>query len=211
MNVRLTPAARLTHTMVAVILISACRPGIAGIFSKSQPVPDWALQANKTHTPDYAKDAAAVILYDEYVETIDAQGRAVEREREAIRILKPQGRHNTCQVGYDVDEKINYFRVWTIAADEKQYMAQDNDFTEQGDTSVPSCSQQTGGASLIRPPLTSAPLSFVNQKRFSSPFYTKKCGVFRAGFPSFSRPSKWISHRDAPIPNRGIISKVCRR
>ena len=117
---------------------------MAGIFSKSQPVPALGLQANKTHTPDYAKDAAAVILYDEYVETIDAQGRAVEREREAIRILKPQGRHNTCQVGYDVDEKINYFRVWTIAADEKQYMAQDTDFTEQGDTGIPSALNKQG-------------------------------------------------------------------
>ena len=74
------------------------------MFSKNQPLPDWAVQANKTHVPDYAKDASAVILYDEYVETIDANGRATEREREAIRILKPQGRHNGCAVGYDVDE-----------------------------------------------------------------------------------------------------------
>jgi len=40
-------------------------------------LPDWAVQANKIHTPDYAKDASAVILYDEYVETIDANGRVV--------------------------------------------------------------------------------------------------------------------------------------
>jgi hypothetical protein len=62
------------------------------MFGKNQPVPQWGMDAYKTHTPDYAKDAAAVILFDEYVETVDAQGRAVEREREAIRILKPQGR-----------------------------------------------------------------------------------------------------------------------
>jgi hypothetical protein len=108
-----------------------------GSANKNQPVPDWAIEANKTHTPDYAKDSSALILYDEYVETIDASGRATEREREAIRILKPQGRHNTCEVAYDVDEKVNYLRVWTIAADEKQYMAQNSDFAEVGDTSVP--------------------------------------------------------------------------
>jgi hypothetical protein len=112
-------------------------PSSAGMFNKNQPLPDWAVQANKTHVPDYAKDASAVILYDEYVETIDANGRATEREREAIRILKPQGRHNGCAVGYDIDEKINYFRVWTIAADEKQYQAQDADFAEAGDTQIP--------------------------------------------------------------------------
>ena len=44
-------------------------------------------------------------------------GRAVEREREAIRILKPQGRDAFCEVSYDETEKINYFRAWTIAND----------------------------------------------------------------------------------------------
>jgi transglutaminase-like putative cysteine protease len=119
------------------LLVLAARPGLAGWFGKSQPVPQWGLEAAKTKVPDYAKDSNAVILFDEYVETIDGQGRAVEREREAIRILKPQGRGNTCEVSYDVDEKINYFRVWTIGADEKQYQAQDTDFSDEGDTSVP--------------------------------------------------------------------------
>lgn len=123
--------------VVAALLIAASHPGAASWFNKGLPVPDWALAAAKTKTPAYAKDAAAVILYDEYVETVDEQGRATEREREAIRILKPQGRGNTCEVNYDVDEKVNYFRVWTIAADEKTYQAQDTDFVEQGDTNVP--------------------------------------------------------------------------
>ncbi len=123
--------------ILAGLFVFACTPGFASWFSKGQPVPQWGLDAAKTPTPDYAKDASAVILYDEYVETIDGQGRAVEREREAIRILAPQGRGNNCAVSYDVDEKINYFRVWTIAADEKQYQAQDTDFTEAGDTDIP--------------------------------------------------------------------------
>jgi hypothetical protein len=128
-------AARL---VVAALVLCASRQGAAGIFNKSQPPPDWGLEAAKTHVPDYAKDAAAVILFDEFVETVDAQGRAVEREREAIRVLKPQGRGDgTCAVSYDVNEKINYFRVWTIAADEKQYQAQETDFLEAGDTGVP--------------------------------------------------------------------------
>jgi hypothetical protein len=121
--------------LLAAILFIHAAPAHANIFNKDkqQPVPQWGLDAAKTKIPDYAKDAEAVILYDEYVESIDSSGRAVEREREAIRILKPQGRHQTCAVGYDVDEKINYFRVWTIGADEKQYQAQETDFTESGD------------------------------------------------------------------------------
>ncbi len=54
-----------------------------------------------------------------------------------MRILKPQGRKEGCTVSYDVDEKINYLRAWTIAADEKQYMAQDTDFAEVGNTGIP--------------------------------------------------------------------------
>ena len=141
---RLIPSrSLLTHSLpvrllLAALLLCASRPAHAGMFGHSQPVPQWGLDAYKTHTPDSAKDAAAIVLYDEYVETVDAQGRAVERERIAKRILKPQGRsEGACGVSYSEDEKINYFRAWTIASDEKQYEAQPTDFTEEGDTGVP--------------------------------------------------------------------------
>jgi transglutaminase-like putative cysteine protease len=123
---------------VAVMVLAACGTAGASWFSKGQPVPDWGVAAAKTPTPSYVGDASAVILYDEYVESIDGSGRAIERERQAIRILKPQGRGNTCAVSYDVDEKVNYFRAWTITADEKMtFQALDTDFVEEGDTDVP--------------------------------------------------------------------------
>jgi hypothetical protein len=135
------------------------------MFGHSQPIPQWGLDAYKTHTPDYAKDAAAVILYDEYLETVDAQGRAVERERYAMRVLKPQGRSEvTCAVSYGEDEKINYFRVWTIAADEKQYQAQDTDFTEKATPASPSCSPPGRRALPIPPPSTLTQLSSVSRR-----------------------------------------------
>ena len=124
-------------TLLASLALT--QPSHASIFGKDKmDVPQWGVDAAKTHTPSYAKDAPAVILYDEYLETIDAQGHAIEREREVIRILKPQGRSwGACAVSYDVDEKINYFRAWTIAADEKRYQAQDVNFVEEGDTRIP--------------------------------------------------------------------------
>ncbi len=79
-----------------------------------------------------------LVLFDEYIEIVDSQGRAVEHRREAFRILKLQGRSDAfCGVSFDVDEKINYFREWTIAADQKQYQAQETDFVDVGDPSVP--------------------------------------------------------------------------
>jgi transglutaminase-like putative cysteine protease len=115
----------------AVLLLGASRPGWGGL--KHDPVPQWGLEAAKTPTPASAKGAPAVLLFSEYLETVDAQGRAVERTREAIRILAPQRRHEGCAVSYDVDEKIDYFRAWTITADEKHLQAQESDFVEQGE------------------------------------------------------------------------------
>ncbi len=118
--------------LAAAVCCCAAVPTYAGIFGKDSPVPQWALDAAKTPTPSYAGDASSVILFDEYIESVDDQGRAVEREREAIRILKPQGRHEECGVSYDVDEKINYFREWTMTSDGKTFQARDADFVDEG-------------------------------------------------------------------------------
>lgn len=121
----------LVSMLVVTILTYAAAPAHAGMFGNT-PVPQWGLDAAKTPTPANVGDAPAVILYDEYVESIDNQGREVERERRGMRILKPQARHEPCEVSYDVDEKINYFREWTLAADGKTFQAKDSDFIDLG-------------------------------------------------------------------------------
>ncbi len=121
----------LVIVLAAALLALAAMPAHAGMFGNN-PVPQWGLDAAKTPTPANIGDAPAVVLYDEYVETIDKDGRAVERERQAIRILQPQGRHEPCEVWYDVDEKINYFHEWTLAADGKSFQAKDTDFIDVG-------------------------------------------------------------------------------
>ncbi len=117
--------------LATALLACAAAPDHAGMFGNN-PVPQWGLDAAKTPTPANVGDAPAVVLFDEYVESIDAQGRTVERERQAIRILQPQARHETCEVWYDVDEKINYFHEWTLAADGKSFQAKDTDFIDVG-------------------------------------------------------------------------------
>jgi transglutaminase-like putative cysteine protease len=163
---------------------AVCVPASASWFSKGQPVPDWGVQAAKTATPAYVKDASTVILYDEYVETIDASGRATEREREVIRILKPQGRHNSCGVSYDVDEKVNYFRVWTIAADEKNtYEAQPTDFIEEGDTNVP-IMLSTTKRRIAHPPAVDVGATIVcESEEVMKPYMQEKIWSFQGGTP----------------------------
>jgi transglutaminase-like putative cysteine protease len=168
----------------AALLLCFCASSHAGWFGgDKQPVPQWGLDAYKTRTPDYVKDAAAVILFDEYVETVDAQGRAVEREREAIRILKPQGRHITCDVEYDVDEKINYFRVWTIAADEKQYQAQETDFVDVGDTDTP-IMLSTAKARVAHPPAVDVGAVVIcESEELLEPYFQEKVWRIQTGIP----------------------------
>jgi hypothetical protein len=114
-------------------------------------VPQWGLDTLKIHAPGETGDAGYAVLYDEYLESIDAQGRATERERLAMRIVKPQGRNASCNIGYDVDQKINYFREWTIGADEKQYQAKDSDFADIGETGDPDM-QFTVRRRTVHPP-----------------------------------------------------------
>jgi hypothetical protein len=152
----ISPLAYSLRVLAAGLLLAACAPahaGLSNLFSneKHDPAPQWGLEAAKTPTPTYVKDAASVVLFDEYLETVDAQGRATERERRVKRILKPQGRYVSCDVEYDLDEKINYFREWTIAADGKQYQAQDTDFVDIGDTDTP-IMLSTRKERIVRPP-----------------------------------------------------------
>ena len=121
------------RALVILVLTSA-----AFARDKAQPAPPWAVDAAKTPTPELAKDAPAVILFDEYLITVDAQNHAVERERWAVRILKPQGRgYSHCSVSYDVDEKLNYFRSWTFTPDGRQLQAMESDFADHGAYAAP--------------------------------------------------------------------------
>lgn len=118
---------------LAVVSVGLLSINIASAKEKKMPAPQWAVDAAKTPTPAAAGDAAAVVLFDEDVITVDEQHHTVERERRAVRILKPQGReHAHCSISYDVDEKLNSFHAWTIAADGRQFQALDEDFADHG-------------------------------------------------------------------------------
>jgi uncharacterized protein DUF3857/transglutaminase superfamily protein len=119
--------------LVLLVCTAPCQASIFGNKDKPEPVPQWAVDAAKTQTPPSAGKSPAVKLFEEYVVTVDGQGHAVERHRVATRILTALGRnYATCVEFYDVDVKLNYFRAWTIAADEHRYQAKDADFIEVG-------------------------------------------------------------------------------
>jgi transglutaminase-like putative cysteine protease len=172
-----------SFALATALLACAAVPARAGMFGKDSPVPQWGLDAAKTPTPAYVGDAPSVILYDEYVESVDDQGRAVEREREAIRILKPQARHDGCAVAYDIDEKINYFREWTLGADEKIYQAKDTDFVEVGDTSD-SKMLSTEKARIVHPPAEDVGATIIcESEELMAPWQQEKIWGIQNGVP----------------------------
>jgi hypothetical protein len=173
---------RFPIRLAALLLLAAC-PVFANWFGKKD-VPQWGLDAANNPTPVYAKDAAAVLLFDEYVETVNAQGRATERERKAVRILKPQGRKESmCGVVYDVDNKINYFREWTIAADQKQYQAQDTDFVDVGDTAIP-VMLSTRKDRIVHPPAADVGATILcESEELLAPYQQEKVWGIQASVP----------------------------
>ncbi len=148
------PARNLRVTVLAVmaaLLIAAVAPA-AFARDKMEPVPQWAVDAAKIPTPKTAADAKAVVLFDEYLITLDEQNHAVERERSAVRILKLQGReYAQCAIDYDVDEKLNYFHAWTLTSDGKQFQAMESDFTDRGAASY-AVMQFTERLRTVKPP-----------------------------------------------------------
>ena len=154
--------------------------------AKKQPPPQWALDRLQTPVPAIGGDPAAVILYDEYVESIDAQGRATEREREALRILKPQGRERGCAVSYDVDEKLISFRAWTVTAAGEQFQAKDSDFIDFGDTSIP-IMLSTWKTRVLHPPAADIGATvFCESEKLRAPYDQETVWGIQARIPVLS-------------------------
>jgi hypothetical protein len=82
-----------------------------------------------------------------------------------------------------VDEKVNYFRVWTIGADEKQYPAQETDYADEGDTSVPSCCRR-GSIAVARPPAMDVGAVLIcESEELMAPYMQEKVWDIQNGIP----------------------------
>ncbi|MDR3750830.1 MAG: DUF3857 and transglutaminase domain-containing protein [Terracidiphilus sp.] len=149
MKPRLHGPALVAVTVGAVAMLGSL-PAIA--WERSEPAPQWAVDAAKTPTPATASKAAAVVLFHEYRIIVDERNHAIERELYAVRILKPQGRnHAHCEASYDIDSKLNYFRAWTFTADGKVLPAKVADFTDQGEAEA-DILQFTARVRILAPP-----------------------------------------------------------
>ncbi len=117
--------------LCAVVLLLA--PAAMAWAKNGPPVPDWVVSAAAMSTPAMAASAPAVTLLEDVLITVDPSGQAVERHREVIRILKPQGReYGNVGVDYAGDSKLLSFHAWSIGPDGHQYSVKDEEIRDHG-------------------------------------------------------------------------------
>ena len=120
------------HVAAALLFLSCA--GVAHA-AKDVQLPDWVLQA-ATDAPLKGewKDAKAVYLLEDTLLTVGPDGRAVERYRAVVKILRPQGRgHATPVAAFSNDAKLQSFHVWSIGPDGHHYTMKDSEYVETGD------------------------------------------------------------------------------
>jgi hypothetical protein len=96
------------------------------------PFPDWVVQAAAVKLPSYPANTGAVVLLDDRLVSVGPDGRATERQRRVVKILRPQGRqYGEIVASYSKDEKLDYFHAWSIAPGGHQYAVKDQDVHDQ--------------------------------------------------------------------------------
>lgn len=102
--------------------------GVSFASSSKDAVPDWVRAAAQQTVPSFSSDTNAVVLLDETILTVSADGHAVEHHKHVVKILRPAGREDaTVVVPFDKDSKLQLLHVWSIGPDGHEYAMKDNE------------------------------------------------------------------------------------
>ncbi len=88
----------------------------ATVLTAAEDAPSWAREAAAQTVPDYPSKVNSVVLLQEEMVTVDADGRRVMRERGAIKILQPGGESiRGCRSYNTKNGRIRDFQGWLIS------------------------------------------------------------------------------------------------
>lgn len=117
---------RPAFLLAAALLVSAP-------VARAVNVPDWLQQAARETVPPQDKDTVAVVLYTEQQTIVKDNGEIETRYREAIKILRPEGKDRGMVVIYFTKETpLTYLKAWSLPADGKPYEVKDKDSVQVG-------------------------------------------------------------------------------
>jgi transglutaminase-like putative cysteine protease len=123
----------LCRTSVFLLTISVTVPASASVFGSKDAVPDWVKAAVAQPARTYSPETSAVVLLDDTTLIVGSDGKAVERHRHVVKILRPKGRdEGRVYMPFDKDRPIASLRVWSIDPSGHEYAVKDNEMTEQG-------------------------------------------------------------------------------
>ena len=120
-----------SRNWASVLFVVALLGGATSTRGVSVPV--WLQQAVLETVPPQDKDTVAVVLYTEQQTSVKDNGTVETRYREAIKILRPEGKdYGTVVIYFSKDTALTYLKAWSIPADGKPYEVKDKDSAEVG-------------------------------------------------------------------------------
>src|SRR5258708_5368556 len=109
---------------VAVCLVLLPRPALAG-------APDWMKALVNVSLPEHDDKTDAVRLYSEKILTVESNGKIKTIEREAYKILRPDGNSfGRVLASYDSETRITGMRAWCIPCEGKDYEVKESSAVE---------------------------------------------------------------------------------
>jgi len=110
---------------VAVCLLLTPRPAFAG------GAPPWLRALVDVPLPEHDDKTDAVRLYSEKILTVQPNGKIKTIEREAYKILRPDGKsYGMVQASYDSETRITGMHAWCIPAQGKDYEVKESSAVE---------------------------------------------------------------------------------
>ena len=111
--------------LVAVCLLLTTRPAFAG------GAPPWLRALVDVPLPEHDDKTDAVRLYSEKILTVQPNGKIKTIEREAYKILRPDGKsYGMVQASYDSETRITGMHAWCIPAQGKDYEVKESSAVE---------------------------------------------------------------------------------
>ena len=124
--VRSRPIAMLFAVFAVMIFPAAIRLDAAD-------APAWMHALVSAPLPKHDEKTAAVLLYSEEILNVQPNGKIKETDRQAYKILRPEGRHfGKVHFTYDAETRITNIHGWCIPAQGKDYEVKDKETTERG-------------------------------------------------------------------------------
>src|ERR1700732_4475244 len=99
--------------------------------ASANDAPAWMHALVNVPLPAHDDKTDAVLLYSEYIFTVQANGKIKRMERAAYKILRVGGKtYGVVSADFDVDKRITAMHGWCIPAQGKDYEVKEKDAVE---------------------------------------------------------------------------------